>query len=69
MELLSKKITTTWLPADRKLVGELFAAYDKAQTPSRKKEFVAQIHTELTEAVQVDEEVFYPALSPGAGAR
>ena len=80
MELQSKKITkpnglaetpiaTALLPADRKLVGELFAAYDKAHSPSRKKKFVAQIRTELTVPAQVDEEIFYPALSAGAGAR
>ena len=80
MTLQSKKITkpnslentpiaTALLLADRKLVGELFAAYDKAHSPSRKKQFVARIRTELTVPAQVEDEIFYPALSAGAGAR
>lgn len=59
---------TALLPADRKLVGKLFAAYDKEHSPSRKRTFFAQIRTELTVPAEVEEEVFYPALSAGAGA-
>ena len=62
-------IATALLSPDRKLLGELFAAYDKAQSPSRKKQFVARICTELTVPAQIEDEVFYPALSAGAGAR
>ena len=57
------------MPVDRKLVSELFAAYDKAQSPSRKEKLVAQIRTELTPPDHLEEEVFYPALSAGAGDR
>jgi hypothetical protein len=62
---------TALLLADRKRVAELFAAYDKADAPSRKEQFVAQIRIELQEADEVGEEIeetFYPPLSAGAGA-
>lgn len=60
----------TALPqADDRLAGELFAVYDREQYPSRMKEFMARIGTERTPLAQVDDEVFYPALSAGAGRR
>lgn len=52
---------TTLLRADHKLVSGLFADYDKARSPVRKQELVAQICTELTVHAQVEEEIFYPA--------
>lgn len=57
------------LSADLKLVGKLFAAYDKLHSPERKKTFFAQIRTELTVPAEVEDEIFYPALSAGAMAR
>jgi hypothetical protein len=68
MQLLTTTTPAAWLPADNQLVSELFAAYDKSQAPSRKKEFFAQMRTELATPVEVDEDVFYPALSPGPAA-
>lgn len=53
---------TALLRADHKLVSELFAEYDKARSPSRKKQLVDQICTELTVHAQVEEEIFYPAV-------
>ena len=53
---------TTLLRADHKLVNELFAEYEKARSPSKKKELVAQICTELTVHAQIEEEIFYPAV-------
>lgn len=60
---------TAFPQTDDKLVSELFAAYDREQSPSRMKEFMARIGAERTPPGQVDEEVFYPALSAGAGIR
>ena len=53
---------TTLLRADHKLVSELFAEYEKARSPSRKKQLVDHICTELTVHAQVEEEIFYPAV-------
>ncbi len=54
---------------DDTLVGELFAAYDQANSPSRREMFVARMRAELSVPAEVGEEIFYPALSPGAGVR
>ena len=53
---------TTLLRADHKHVSELFADYEKARSPSKKKELVDQICTELSVHAQVEEEIFYPAV-------
>lgn len=53
---------TTLLRADHKHVSELFAEYEKARSPSKKKELVAQLCTELSVHAQVEEEIFYPAV-------
>jgi hemerythrin superfamily protein len=53
---------TTLLRADHKLVGDLFAEYDKARLPAKKKQLVTQICAELTVHAQVEEEIFYPAV-------
>ncbi len=45
------------LRAYHKLVSELFAEYDKARSPSKKKQLVDQICTELTVHAQVEEEI------------
>lgn len=52
---------TTLLRADHKLVSALFADYDKARSPVKKRQLVAQICAELTVHAQVEEEIFYPA--------
>jgi hemerythrin superfamily protein len=49
------------LRADHKQVTELFDEYEKARSPSKKKELAAQICTELTVHAQIEEEIFYPA--------
>lgn len=53
---------TMLLRADHKLVSELFAAYEKANSTDKKKKLVAQICKELSVHAQVEEEIFYPAL-------
>ncbi len=50
------------LRADHKAVDALFAEYDKARAPSKKKQLVAKICTELSVHAQVEEEIFYPAV-------
>ena len=52
----------TLLRADHKRVSELFADYEKARSPSKKKELVDDICTELSVHAQVEEEIFYPAV-------
>ena len=68
--LAKAPIATALLLADRKRIGELFAAYDRANAPSRKERFVAQIRRELKVGDSVGEgieDIFYPTLSAGAG--
>lgn len=50
------------LRADHKAVDALFAEYEKARAPSKKKMLVAKICTELSVHAQVEEEIFYPAV-------
>jgi hemerythrin superfamily protein len=50
------------LRADHKLVSELFEAYEKSRSVSKKKQLVSQICTELSVHAQVEEEIFYPAV-------
>lgn len=56
------KEATAILRADHKLVSDLFEQYEKARSPAKKKELVAQICKELTVHAQVEEEIFYPAV-------
>lgn len=53
---------TAILRADHKLVSDLFAQFEKAESDAEKKELVAQICLELTVHAQVEEEIFYPAV-------
>lgn len=50
------------LRADHKAVDALFAEYEKARAPSKKKMLVSKICTELSVHAQVEEEIFYPAV-------
>lgn len=50
------------LRADHKAVDALFADYEKARAPSKKKQLVSKICTELSVHAQVEEEIFYPAV-------
>jgi hemerythrin superfamily protein len=50
------------LRADHKAVDALFADYEKARAPSKKKALVSKICTELSVHAQVEEEIFYPAV-------
>lgn len=50
------------LRADHKAVDALFAEYKKARAPSKKKQLVSKICTELSVHAQVEEEIFYPAV-------
>jgi len=61
-ESTKAKDATVLLRADHKLVGGLFALYEKTQSTSKKKHLVDQICTELTVHAQVEEEIFYPAV-------
>jgi hemerythrin superfamily protein len=56
------KEATALLRADHKVVSNLFDEYEKTKSPSKKKQIVAQICTELTIHAQVEEEIFYPAV-------
>ncbi len=58
---------TALLRVNPKLVGRLLAEYEKAGAPSEKKDLVVRIGTALNVDARVEEEVFYPALSAGAG--
>lgn len=53
---------TALLRADHKLVGGLFAEYEKTNSKSKKKQLVSEICTELSVHAQVEEEIFYPAV-------
>jgi hypothetical protein len=60
------------LLTDPKRVAELFAACDTANGHARKEKFIAQFRMELKVADDAGDEIdeiFYPALSAGAGAR
>ena len=57
-----QKDATALLRADHKVVSTLFAEYEQARSPAKKKELVAQICTELTVHARVEEEIFYPAV-------
>lgn len=61
-ESTKAKDATALLRADHKLVGGLFAQYEKTQSAAKKKELVDQICTELAVHAQVEEEIFYPAV-------
>ena len=56
------KDATAMLAADHKKVSGLFSDYEKARSPTRKKELVDQICQELTVHTQLEEEIFYPAV-------
>ena len=50
------------LRADHKLVSGLFEKYEKSHTTMEKKRLVELICNELSVHVQVEEEIFYPAV-------
>ena len=50
------------LEADHKAVGALFAAYEKAHATTGRKALVAQVCEALSLHMQIEEEVFYPAV-------
>ena len=56
------KDATAMLIADHRKVSGLFAEYEKARSPVKKKDLVAQICQELTVHTQLEEEIFYPAV-------
>lgn len=59
---LRAKSAITLLRADHKLVGGLFAEYEKTQSIAKKQQIVSQICTELVVHAKVEEEIFYPAV-------
>lgn len=66
----SRKTTTkpkdaiALLKADHKAVSELFDAYEKTRSASKKKSLVAEICSALSVHAQIEEEIFYPAVKP-----
>lgn len=50
------------LKADHAAVSQLFAEYEKTRSASNKKALVAEICTALSVHVQIEEEIFYPAI-------
>ncbi|HEX5803388.1 MAG TPA: hemerythrin domain-containing protein [Azospira sp.] len=50
------------LKADHGMVSGLFADYEKTQSSNKKKAIVAEICSELRAHVQIEEEIFYPAV-------
>ena len=58
----SQQDAVALLRADHKLVSSLFGEYEKARSPSKKKQLVTRICTELSLHAQVEEEIFYPAV-------
>lgn len=50
------------LRQDHEAVSQLFADYDQARTVSRKKALVAEIGAALSVHMQIEEEMFYPAV-------
>lgn len=55
-------IAAVLLLSDHKLVGELFAAYDKAASTAKITRVASRTSTTLTQSAELDEEVFYPTL-------
>lgn len=56
------KEATAILRADHKLVSQLFAEFEKAQSADKKRRLADQICMELTVHAQIEEEIFYPAV-------
>jgi len=50
------------LKADHVAVSQMFAEYEKTRSISKKKTLVAEICTALSVHVQIEEEIFYPAV-------
>jgi hemerythrin superfamily protein len=50
------------LKADHEAVAQLFAAFEKTRSVSKKKALVQEICTALTVHTQIEEEIFYPAV-------
>jgi len=53
---------TALLKADHRRVSDLFAQYEKARSPAKKKALVATICMELGIHAKAEEEIFYPAV-------
>lgn len=51
------------LRADHKEVSDLFADYEKTRSNAKKKALVAKICSELSVHTQIEEEIFYPAIT------
>jgi hypothetical protein len=51
------------LRADHKEVSDLFADYEKTRSNAKKKALVAKICSELSIHTQIEEEIFYPAIT------
>lgn len=52
------------LKADHEAVSQLFAEYEKTRSVASRKALVAEICTALRVHVQIEEEIFYPAVQP-----
>jgi hemerythrin superfamily protein len=50
------------LKADHEAVSQLFAEYEKTRSVAKKKALVAELCTALSVHIQIEEEIFYPAV-------
>lgn len=50
------------LEADHKAVDKLFSQFESTRSPARKHALVAEICTALSVHMQIEEEIFYPAV-------
>lgn len=58
----AEKDAIALLKADHESVSQLFAEYEKSRTASSKEALVAEICTALEVHMQIEEEIFYPAV-------
>ena len=49
------------LKADHRKVEDLFAKFEKARDPARKKAIAGEVCLELTVHAKIEEDIFYPA--------
>lgn len=62
MNLLVPQEATALLRSDHQRVSELFAEFAKTRSSAKKMKLVSQLCTELIVHVQIEEEIFYPAV-------
>lgn len=58
----AQKDAIALLKADHMAMSEMFAEYEKTRSTPKKKVLVAEICTSLSVHIQIEEEIFYPAV-------